>query len=49
MLFCGLDRFAPVPDATTRCRFFNTLVKGGIHDDLLAGVCRQIDDHGPKW
>ncbi|MBD0866044.1 MAG: transposase [Rhodobacteraceae bacterium] len=48
MLFCDLDLFAPVPDATTHCRFRNTLVKGGVHDDLLAGVCRQIGDHGPK-
>ncbi|MBD0864548.1 MAG: hypothetical protein GDA36_02525 [Rhodobacteraceae bacterium] len=23
MLFCGPDLFAPVPDATTRCRFHN--------------------------
>ncbi|MBD0865238.1 MAG: transposase [Rhodobacteraceae bacterium] len=23
MLFCGLDLFAPVPDATTHCRFRN--------------------------
>ncbi|MBD0864537.1 MAG: transposase [Rhodobacteraceae bacterium] len=24
MLFCGLDLFAPVPDATTHCRFRNS-------------------------
>ena len=48
MLFCGLDLFAPVPDATTHCHFRNALMQGGVHDDLLAGVCRQIKDHGPK-
>ncbi|MBD0864241.1 MAG: transposase [Rhodobacteraceae bacterium] len=31
MLFCDLDFFAPVPDATTHCRFRNALVKGGVH------------------
>ncbi|MBD0866257.1 MAG: hypothetical protein GDA36_12060 [Rhodobacteraceae bacterium] len=40
--------FAPVPDETTHCRFRNALVQGGVHDDLPAGVCRQIGDHGPK-
>ena len=48
MLFCGLDLFVPVPDETTHCRFRNALVKGGIHDDLAVGVCRQIGDCGPK-
>ena len=48
MLFCGLDLHAPVPDETTHCRFRNALVKGGVHDDLLAEVCRQIEDHGLK-
>jgi len=40
MLCCGLDLFVPLPDATTHCRFCNALVKGGVHDDLAAGVCR---------
>ncbi|MCZ7677039.1 MAG: IS5 family transposase [Roseovarius sp.] len=48
MLFCGLDLHAPVPDETTHCRFRNALVKGGIHDDLLAEVCRQLEGHGLK-
>ena len=48
MLFCGLDLHAPVPDETTHCRFRNALVKGGVHDDLLAEVCRQIEEHGLK-
>ena len=48
MLFCGLDLHAPVPDETTHCRFRNSLVKGGVYDDLLAEVCRQIEDHGLK-
>lgn len=48
MLFCGLDLHAPVPDETTHCRFRNALVKGGVYDDLLAEVCRQIEDHGLK-
>ncbi|MBD0864413.1 MAG: transposase [Rhodobacteraceae bacterium] len=48
ILFCGLDLFAPVPDATTRCRFQNALVQGGVHDDKAVGGCRQIEDHGPK-
>ncbi len=30
------------------CRFRNALVKGGVHDDLLAEVCRQLEDHGLK-
>ncbi|MBD0866333.1 MAG: hypothetical protein GDA36_12480 [Rhodobacteraceae bacterium] len=30
------------------CRFRNALVQGRVHDDLLAGSCRQIEDHGPK-
>ena len=29
-------------------RFRNALVKGGVYDDLLAEVCRQIDEHGLK-
>ena len=48
MLFCGLDLHAPVPDETTHCRFRNALVKGGVYDDLLAEVCRQIEGHGLK-
>jgi IS5 family transposase len=48
MLFCGLDLHAPVPDETTHCRFRNALVKGGVYDDLLAEVCRQIENHGLK-
>lgn len=48
MLFCGLDLHAPVPDETTHCRFRNALVKGGVYDDLLAEVCRQIEADGLK-
>ena len=48
MIFCGLDLHAPVPDETTHCRFRNALVKGGVYDDLLAEVCRQIQEHGLK-
>ena len=48
MLFCGLDLHAPVPDETTHCRFRTALVKGGVYDDLLAEVCRQIEAHGLK-
>lgn len=48
MIFCGLDLHAPVPDETTHCRFRNALVKGGVYDDLLAEVCRQIEAHGLK-
>lgn len=48
MIFCGLDLHAPVPDETTHCRFRNALVKGGVYDDLLAEVCRQIEDQGLK-
>ena len=49
MIFCGLDLHAPVPDETTHCRFCNkALVKGGVYDDLLAEVCRQIEEHGLK-
>ena len=48
MIFCGLDLHAPVPDETTLCRFRNALVKGGVYDDLLAEVCRQIEGHGLK-
>ena len=48
MVFCGLDLHSSVPDETTHCRFRNALVKGGIYDDLLAEVCRQIEAHGLK-
>jgi transposase, IS5 family len=48
MLFCGLDLHAPVPDETTHCRFRTALVKGGVYDDLLTEVCRQIEGHGLK-
>ena len=48
MLFCGLDLHAPVPDETTHCRFRNGLVKGGVFDELLAEVCRQLEAHGLK-
>jgi IS5 family transposase len=37
-----------VPDETTHCRFRNALVKGGVYDDLLAEVCRQLEGHGLK-
>lgn len=48
MLFVGLDLHARVPDETTHCRFRNALVKGGVYDDLLAEVCRQLEGHGLK-
>lgn len=48
MIFCGLDLHAAVPDETTHCQFRNTLVKGGVYDDLLAEVCAQIKAHGLK-
>lgn len=48
MLFTGLDLHARVPDETTHCRFRNALVKGGVYDDLLAEVCRQLEGHGLK-
>ena len=48
MIFCGLDLHAAVPDETTHCRFRNTLVKGGVYDDLLAEVCAQIEAYGLK-
>ena len=48
MIFCGLDLHAPVPDKMTHCRFRNTLVRGGVYDDLLAEICVQINAHGLK-
>ena len=48
MLFCGLSSSAPVPDETTHCRFRNALVKGGVYDDLLAEVCRQLEAQNLK-
>jgi len=48
MLFAGFDLHAPVPDETTHCRFRNALVEKGIHDDLLAEICRQLEEHGLK-
>ena len=52
MLFCGLGLPAPVPDEvpdeTTHCRFRTALVKGGVHFDLPAEVCRRSEDHGLK-
>ena len=46
MSFRGLDLHAPVPDETTHCRFRTALVKGGVYDDLLAGLRRQTEDQG---
>lgn len=48
MIFCGLDLHGSVPDETTHCRFRNALVKGGVLDDLLSEVCRQLEVHGLK-
>lgn len=48
MVFCGLGLHAAVPDETTHCRVRNALVKGGIYDDLLAEVRRQLEGHGLK-
>ncbi len=48
MLSCGPDLQASVPDETTRCRFRNALVKGGVSDALPTGVCRRIEGHGLK-
>ena len=48
MIFCGLDLHAPVPNETTHSLFRNVLVKGGVYDDLLAEVCRQIEEPGLK-
>lgn len=48
MVFCGLGLNPPVPDETTHCRFRNALVKGGVYNDLLAEVCRQLEEHGLK-
>lgn len=48
MIFCGLDLHARVPDETTHCRFRTALVRGGVYDDLLSEVCRQIEAHGLK-
>ncbi len=48
MLFRGLELHSDVPDETTHCRFLTALVKGGFYDDLLAEVCRQLEDHGLK-
>jgi len=48
MIFCRLDLHAQVPDETTHCRFRNALVRGGVYDDLLSEVCRQIEAHGLK-
>lgn len=47
-LSVGLDLHARDPDETTHCRFRNALVKGGVYDDLLAEVCRQLEGHGLK-
>lgn len=46
MVFCGLDLHGAVPDNSTLCQFRNALVASGVFDDLLAEVCRQIEDHG---
>ena len=48
MLSCGPDLHAAVPDETTRCRFRNALVKGGVSDALPSEVCRRIEGHGLK-
>ena len=37
-----------MPDETTHCRFRNALVRGGVYDDLLSEVCRQIEACGLK-
>ena len=41
--FCGLELHSNLPDETTHCRFRNVLVKGGVYDELLAEVCRQVE------
>jgi IS5 family transposase len=46
--FAGLDLHASVPDETTHCRFRNALVVNGVYDDLLAEICRQLEEHGLK-
>ena len=48
MLSCGPDLHAAVADETTRCRFRNALVKGGVSDALPTEVCRRIEGHGLK-
>lgn len=48
MIFCGLDLHGAVPDETTHCRFRNALVKGGVYDDLLGKVCRQLEAQNLK-
>ena len=48
MLFAGLELYKPVPDETTHCRFRNVLIRAGVFDNLLAEVCRQLEDHGLK-
>lgn len=32
----------------THCRFRNALVVNGVYDDLLAEICRQLEEHGLK-
>ena len=48
MLLAGLDLHAPAPDETTHCRFQNALVEKDGYDDLLAEICRQLEEHGLK-
>ncbi|RRD73458.1 transposase, partial [Alloprevotella sp. OH1205_COT-284] len=46
MRFLGLSLEDSVPDSTTICRFRNALVLGGLNDQLLFEVNRQLEAAG---
>ncbi|RRD80162.1 transposase, partial [Alloprevotella sp. OH1205_COT-284] len=46
MRFLGLSLEDSVPDSTTICRFRNALVSGGLNDQLLFEVNRQLEAAG---
>lgn len=46
MLFCGAAIIDHSPDHSTICRFRDTLVRLGLHEEVLAEVNRQLQAHG---
>ena len=44
--FAGISMDDSCPDSTTICRFRNSLVAGGVYDELLAEINRQLETKG---
>jgi len=46
MRFVGLNLEQLAPDATTICRFRNSLIKNAIYDELFDNINKQLEDVG---